>query len=265
MKHTKTIILASLGLIATSITIILLSPSTKNGKKTNSKSITIFSGGKHLTVSKPLINQPYYDSVLKEQNKAKLKSIRSQYNSLINKYATINKLPIELIVSFIFIESTGNAKAVSADAYGLMQIGIGTANYIIQSGRVNDTLTSSELSLIKSKVKNANPLLKSSIGDNSGMYIQKNELFDPELNIMLGCKLIRYILDKNVSEWNEIRLDRLIAMYNRGINMNKNLLNGSVATVIDSLSKDSYGKVAVPYIKKMLSEDGTLDLLINEA
>ncbi|MBO5954643.1 MAG: lytic transglycosylase domain-containing protein [Clostridia bacterium] len=88
-----------------------------------------------------------------------------KYQNEIVVYATKNNLSPALVASVINTESSFKEKAKSnKNAIGLMQVKLTTANYI------ND-LTNAE-------------------------NINENELFNPEINIKIGTKYLRYLIDK---------------------------------------------------------------------
>ena len=61
--------------------------------------------------------------------------IAGPHDALIAKHAAANGVPEQLVRRVIRIESRGNAGAVHAGNYGLMQIRLGTARGVGYSGR----------------------------------------------------------------------------------------------------------------------------------
>ena len=88
-----------------------------------------------------------------------------KYQNEIVVYATENNLSPSLVASVINTESSFNENSKSnKNAIGLMQIKLSTANYI-------NHLTKAE-------------------------NIDENELFNPETNIKIGTKYLRYLINK---------------------------------------------------------------------
>lgn len=111
-----------------------------------------------------------------------------KYNDLIDKYANEYNLDKYLIASVINIESGYDSNSVSkAGAMGLMQILPSTAFDI--AGRI-------------------------------GIEIEKNDLFDEEINIHLGAFYLRYLLD--LFDGN---IDNTLSAYNWGLSNVKNWIN----------------------------------------
>lgn len=87
-----------------------------------------------------------------------------RFKSLIDKYAAIYNLDSMLLLALIREETMFKVDAVSsADAIGLMQLMYGTARQMAKG---------------------------------EGFKIRKADLFNPEINIRLGCKYFRFLLDK---------------------------------------------------------------------
>ena len=111
-----------------------------------------------------------------------------KYSQYIEHYAVIYNLDSRLIYSIIKVESGYNENAISdANAYGLMQIKLATANDMV---------------------------------DDSEPKLTTNDLLIPEINIRYGCKYLRYLLDY----YNGNTLNALCA-YNAGLSNVNNWLN----------------------------------------
>ena len=87
-----------------------------------------------------------------------------KYYNIIEKYALINNIDTEMVLSVINIESSFDEMSISkAGAIGLMQLKLETANDMAIRNKEN--------------------------------IITKYQLYDPELNIKYGCKYLRYLID----------------------------------------------------------------------
>lgn len=92
-------------------------------------------------------------------------SYKTLYLSVVKTFAIQNNVDVPLVMAIIKAESKFDANAKSkANAIGLMQIKLETANYMLSlSGQAE---------------------------------ITESELFDPQTNIELGTRYIKYLLDK---------------------------------------------------------------------
>lgn len=115
-----------------------------------------------------------------------------KYMSTIEKYAIENNLPIYMVASVINIESGFNEMSLShAGAMGLMQLKLSTA---------------------------------SDMAKILGVKVDKVNIFDTELNIMLGTKYLAYLLE--MFDGNET--NALVA-YNWGLqNVKDWIMDGNV-------------------------------------
>ena len=101
------------------------------------------------------------------------------YYQYIEKYSQNYNLDKFLVMSVISVESGFNANAKSSkDAKGLMQLREPTAKWCMETFDIKS---------------------------------DKTDLFDPELNIMIGCSYIRYLIDKYDGNTNTA-----LAAYNAG-------------------------------------------------
>ena len=188
----------------------------------------------------------------------KLKGISSKYGEFIKNASIYNKIPKEIITSFIFIESGGDANAVSSsNAIGLMQVSPDTTNDVVRREVRDKKRTRAELSIIKKYLGKDRTiqLLRSPMGDTAEI-IQKQHLFNPELNIMLGTAYLGQIFDK-LKMWDSIRLDKAIVLYNRGFYTSTSKLKGDYDTLLNSQPAETKA-----YIIKLVAKQGTLDILI---
>ncbi len=105
-----------------------------------------------------------------------------KHKNLVAKYANIYDLNEELVLSLINVESSFDENALSnAGAMGLMQILPSTAMEIAPKIGLND--------------------------------FKPNDLYNPEININIGCYYLRYLL--NLFENDEVKA---LCAYNAGFN-----------------------------------------------
>lgn len=135
----------------------------------------------------------------------------TRYSNYINKYSSEYNVPKDMVASVINIESGYDSNAISsAGACGLMQIMPSTAFDMASRLKID---------------------------------ISYDDLFDPEINIQLGCYYLRYLLDM----FNGNKINTLSA-YNWGLSSVKNWIasgnvdeNGNVIN-IPALETQNYLK-----------------------
>lgn len=204
----------------------------------------------------PITKKGFYTSTESAAIKSKLDAIYKANKSIIDTCSKLNKIPVSLINSVIFIESAGDKNAVNGYAVGLMQIEYTSATDIVTRERQNKTLTEQEKVLIKKYVGEAkfNKIMKASMGDS---FFTKAEVLKPELNILLGTMYLGQIIKKeNVNSTG--RLDRMIIRYNLGF-YTKKIPSGDVNAVLNS---PNVRQVSKDYVLKLGGKNGTLDLLV---
>ena len=213
-----------------------------------------------LNIKIPAISDSFYTAPQVPQVKDSIEGIQGKYGSVVNNIAKISNIPSDLLYSFIFIESAGNATAVNkgSGATGLMQIAPKSATEIIYKeiklGRLSHE---EEAILIKyigaDKLKK---IRKMKQGANE-FYITQSDLLKPELNVLVGAIFLGILLDEE-SKAGGARLDKVVIRYNKGYyyaSRGRDII-GDIGTVLKNLS----GETAA-YIKKLLGKNGTLDIL----
>lgn len=105
-----------------------------------------------------------------------------KYKEEIEEYSDMYNLPYELVASLINVESSFNENAKSSKgAIGLMQIKYSTAKYIVKYYSSDEDLTTNNL-------EKAN--------ENNLNLTSENDLFNPKINIEIGCMYLRYLINK---------------------------------------------------------------------
>ncbi|MGH2642327.1 MAG: transglycosylase SLT domain-containing protein [Chitinophagaceae bacterium] len=221
-----------------------------------------------LNIPIPDISQSYYDDSDLSSISMGLSSIQDNLSQYISVAAALCKIPYNLILSIIFIESAGkNVGMNGAGAIGLMQVTGGTAYDTIRLIDYAGELSFGMKSIISSKIPSANYKMRGNqlIFWNQNIAIPEinNALGDPQFNILLGSMYLRLALDKTVTS-GKARLDKAVIMYNFG------MYNPFYSTS-DWSTEDSstlYENPALPtetknYILKLIGVNGTLDILLN--
>lgn len=153
---------------------------------------------------------------------AALYDIKLAFGPQINQASAATGVPAELIASFIFIESGGNATVVSSSgAVGLMQINPATATdtcHLLFKGK-SKLMTSSAETLLTQLLGQAkvNKLKKMRwMGDGDSVFT-RTDLLKPGLNILAGSLYLQLLIHQEKTG-NRVRLDRVVVRYNRGYN-----------------------------------------------
>jgi len=220
----------------------------------------------NLNISIPAIQKAFYPNEQQSSIRKKLDDIYSRYKKEIDLVSSISNVPKKLIVAFIFIESSGNPDAVSsAGAVGLMQLIPASASDILILERQKNRLTESEKNILSQKLGSnfTNGIMKMRfLGDTINLggkflsvFVTKNDLLDPLLNILIGSIYLGLLLDEH-TEGNQIRLDKVVIRYNRGYfsdNRGKNLL-GNVEQIVQKVPTESKN-----YVLKLLGKNGVLE------
>lgn len=211
----------------------------------------------------PAIKQKFYpDSAVKQIKDKIYNVIRKKYGDIIAKISNITDVNTELIESFIFIESSGDAKAQTPYAVGLMQVSPAMASDTIIKEYRTKKLTKEEENIIKknigldkwSKVQKAK-------SNSIGTYITRDELFNPEFNILIGAMHIGQLLDE-FTEKGIPRLDKIVVIYNTG--KYSKLAKKIIADKTSSMEAltNSMPKGQADYVRKLIGINSTLDIIV---
>jgi soluble lytic murein transglycosylase-like protein len=212
----------------------------------------------------PMTSQSYYNATQAEANRKKVMGeINQKYARTIYKISKYTNVPTELIESIIFIESSGDAMAKTGCCTGLMMLGMPTASDVIVreigAGRLNkyekqiiyNTIGARWNSVGLDKVKKGQTTLGKT-------FITRNDLFNPEFNILVGSMLLGQLMDE-FSEGDKTRLDKLAVVYSKGRygDIGKTAIKhtGSTDALISKVPQASR------YIKKLVGKNGLLEVL----
>jgi len=212
----------------------------------------------------PLIKKEFYKTSDRDKVNASLQAIKTKYGTIITKISNLTNVPEELLVSFIFVESNGNEKAKSGASIGLMQISSQTASDIIFFENKQGRLSQEEKDLItkyigKTKLECIFKMKffseKTKCNSYTGKSISDTNLYNPEFNIFCGALFLGILLDDHTIN-GDIRLDQIIARYNRGF-FTKIDKKASVTSFYNSQNTTTKN-----YITKMAGINSTLDILV---
>ena len=207
----------------------------------------------NLQLSLPGLNTVIYEDA--SQVSPVIQMINLKYGEIIKNTSKITNLDEYIIKGFAFVESRGDEKAVSGKSIGIMQINADTANTAIIRENLNKGLTDPEKAILRKYLGSRldNLLKKKFTWDLPADGVNKNDLFNPELNILIASMYINQLIFKT-KEGNTIRLDKVIWKYNKG----------EFATIPRGDIKKVYaasGTTTGKYIRSLLGKNGVLDQL----
>ena len=210
-------------------------------------------------------------------------AVKNQLDGIITKYSGFlkfasenSKIPLEVLASFIAVESGGNPSAGAAGhvTQGLMQWNRNYTQNTLQAEYKMGRLTPAE------KDKLASYGIKFDSKGNTRVITNADQL-KPELNILIGSILLGQYTDGffdggkmrkdsagNKINWansnGELRLDRIISVYNAGAygDTGKKAIYGDYPDAL-SLSK-AVNPITRAYIGKILGLNGAMDVATSD-
>lgn len=203
----------------------------------------------------PMFIQSFYQEKDIVAIKEKMAEIRFKYATILDAVSKLTNLPEILIRAFIFIESRGDQNAINGNAIGLMQIDRFGANDMLYLEHKNNRLTDPEKTVLR---KHIGTRLDMGIMKMKYMGYSQNitntDLKNPEFNILVGSIFLGILIDEH-TENGQVRLDKVIARYNRGYfskgyTGDKNTVYANMPTITKS------------YILKLLGTRGVLDIMV---
>jgi soluble lytic murein transglycosylase-like protein len=205
--------------------------------------------------------------------KGQVSNIMKKYGSYIKVASANSKIPPQVLASFIAVESGGNPTAGGSSSLtqGLMQWNRTYGKNILETEYRMGRLTPEEKSILAKYGITFN-------AEGKTRAITQADAIKPELNILVGSILLSQYADSYHDggkstlvggvprKWavddasNELRLDRMIAVYNAGAygDAGKKARTGTYATA--KALADSVNSVTRSYIKKMLGVNGAMDV-----
>ncbi|MFD3001444.1 transglycosylase SLT domain-containing protein [Pontibacter toksunensis] len=218
----------------------------------------------------PMVEYAHYKTTELPTLQRKLDEIKQRYGKTILAAEAVTRVPFDLIVAMMFIESAGVEKAVSrAGAVGLMQILPDTATFIIAMENIKKRLSDYEKDWIREhlgrrldegilKMRDLGTPVKNSLGILANRFVSKEDLFDPDLNILVGAIYLGILLDESREADGSYRLDKLVVRYNMGYYaMGKGKkMAGAPNEVVTRMPGEPQA-----YIKKLVGKNGLLTLV----
>jgi len=196
----------------------------------------------------------YSKPEVKKANLDMIKSINSNYGSIITKYEQPLSMPKAIVVSVIGTESGG--KMVGKNAYGaigLMQV---TYPTFVETTTQWKKYTNQDLPIfLKQNIDRLAP-------NKSQSAIESKLSSSPELNILVGMMFLRLLSERFGGNFN-----RVLVAYNAGAyTKSQNVGTTPIKTPIDTALLVSDKRVPTQsrnYLEKVLGKDGFLELYIN--
>ena len=192
----------------------------------------------------------------KEAIKKMMEKIYADYGTYIDFVAKQSNLPKEMIASFIAVESGGNAKAGASGhiTQGLMQWNRTYAQSMLEREKKQGRMTQAEQDKLAS--------FGIKFDDNGKTRTITNaDQLKPELNILIGTMLLGQLVDTDWgTEDGEIKLDRVIAVYNAGAYGDTGKKARSKTYKTPKALADVVNPVTRAYINKILGLNGALHL-----
>jgi soluble lytic murein transglycosylase-like protein len=195
----------------------------------------------------------------KESIKKMMQTILSKYGTYIDFVSKESNLPKEMIASFIAVESGGNSKAGASGnvTQGLMQWNRTYAKDMLEREKKQGRMTKAE------QDKLATFGIKFDANGKTRAITNADQL-KPELNILIGTMLLGQLVDTDWgTEDGEIKLDRIIAVYNAGAYGDTGKKARSKAYKTPKELASAVNSTTSAYIKKILGTSGALDLTKN--
>lgn len=191
-----------------------------------------------------------------ESIKKMVDKIDKDYGTYIDFVAKESNLPKKMITSFIAVESGGNPKAGSSGhvTQGLMQWNRTYAKAQLETEKKKGRMTKAE------QDKLASFGIKFDANGKTRVITNADQL-KPELNILIGTIVLGQLVDTDWGTENgEIKLDRVIAVYNAGAYGDTGKKARSKAYKTPKDLANAVNSVTSSYIKKILGTDGALHL-----
>ena len=191
-----------------------------------------------------------------ESIKKMMADIYKKYGTYINFVAKESNLPKEMIASFIAVESGGNATAGGSGhiTQGLMQWNRTYAKAMLEKEKKEGRMTKAE------QDKLASYGIKFDANGKTRAFTNADQL-KPELNILIGTMTLGQLTDTDWgTEDNEIKLDRIISVYNAGAYGDTGKKARSKAYKTPKDLANAVNPTTRAYINKILGVNGALHL-----
>ena len=235
------------------------------GNSSLNGTMTVNAGQK---IKAPVLDRAFYQAHQVASNHAAIAAIKGTYHAEIGHAATATGLPIDLIATFIFIESSGkNVVRTSGNGpTGLMQISPSTATIVLMTEFKEQRMTPAKKVLLENTLGKAR--LACVAGQKwqnqktkcapTGIVVTAQDLSKPGPNVLIGALYLRWLVDQH-TEGTVVRLDKIVIRYNAGHNYK--LLPGGTANEVYNVAVRKGGKESGNYITKLVGKNGLIEML----
>jgi hypothetical protein len=204
----------------------------------------------------PGISESFYSGSDRNSILNKLNLIKTQFRAEIQQAANLTNVPENLIAAFIFIESNGNVYASNGNTIGLMQLDPASITDILHLESKNKRLSETEKSTLRQTIGNRlDKIIAMRWMGDGGSFVTALDLQNPSFNVLAGSIYLGILIDEH-TEGEELRLDKVIARYNRGY-FSKKGLSGDYRAVYTAMPTTTRN-----YIAKLVGINGVMDILI---
>ena len=208
----------------------------------------------------PLTNIRFYPDSAVAANSAAVARIKANYGPYVSRSGTLTGIPEAVIYGFIFVESEGKPNARNGLSRGLMQLDGwkqgGPQAAVVElrkAGLLTDDIRAEMIRLLGAKTAAAILVMPNQTPTRAALLPEARTL-DPEINIFLGCLMLRYLFYKHTDN-GMVRLDRVVVNYNSGLN--RKVLPLPTDRLIASLNS-----ITAAYIPKLVGKNGIVTGLV---
>lgn len=224
-----------------------------------------------LTINVPDIPKVYRDynkPHIKKSNTDVIRSIKSKYGTLLNKWGDVFEIEDGVLIAFIATESGGQANISNFCCVGLMQV---SPDAVLEASSKYQRITKNALpSEVENQLNKLIPNFTSLKDLNAAQSAKvKQALFNPAFNIMCGTMVLRWILERFSTVFTGAQINKAIIAYNAGA-YRKELNNGAANPIKAKVDTTTYVSMkSIPsetksYLVKMLGVDGFLYLIYKD-
>lgn len=214
----------------------------------------MLNGSDYSIIKTPSLDAGYYQDHERSQIAAKINEIKAAYGTIVRTVASITNVPEMLLYAFIFIESAGNRYAVNGSTIGLMQLSPAGASDMIFLENKRGRLQPTEKAILRKYMgSRLDACLRMKWMGETGVHVTPADLSNPEFNVLAGAIYLGILLDEHL-EGDYVRLDKVVARYNRGY-FAKNLTGDYDSFYL------SQNTITRNYILKLVGTNGIIDIL----
>jgi hypothetical protein len=192
----------------------------------------------------------------RESIKSMVKKIWANYKPFLQFASEQSNIPVDILASFIAVESGGNPKAGASGhiTQGLMQWNRTYAKAQLERELKEGRMTKAE------KDKLATFGIKFDASGKTRVITNADQL-KPELNILIGSILLGQLIDTDWgTEGGQIKMERVITVYNAGAYGDAGKKARSKIYKTPTELSNVVNPVTSSYIAKMLGKDGAMDI-----